>query len=105
MTSPQAKQNMGCPPLVGNDFLFPTPCPPTAPHPARPKTKPHPNFFHTIQQTLDLPAHAILLVGDDVRNDFLGAAEAGWQSVLLDRTGTSELPAIRSLRQLCKLLA
>ena len=67
--------------------------------------KPHPNFFHTIQQTLDLPAHAILLVGDDVRNDFLGAAEAGWQSVLLDRTGTSELPAIRSLRQLCKLLA
>lgn len=67
--------------------------------------KPHGNFFRAIQRELDVPAHSILLVGDDARNDLHGAAAAGWQSVLLDRAGHSRSPAIRSLCQLSKLLA
>lgn len=67
--------------------------------------KPHAHFFCTIQQALDVPAQSILLIGDDVCNDFLGAAAAGWQSLLLDRDGNSDLPALRSLCQLSQLLA
>lgn len=49
--------------------------------------KPHPQFFHRVAARLHLPPEKILLVGDDRENDFLGASQAGWRAVLLDRTG------------------
>lgn len=46
--------------------------------------KPNPAFFAAIAERLRLPPERILLAGDDLDNDFLAAAAAGWQSVLID---------------------
>ena len=48
--------------------------------------KPHANFFAAIAEALDIPADEMLLVGDDLVNDYRAATAAGWQAVLLDRT-------------------
>lgn len=46
--------------------------------------KPNPAFFAAIAERLSLPPERILLAGDDLDNDYLAAAAAGWQSVLID---------------------
>ena len=46
--------------------------------------KPNPAFFAAIAERLRLPPERILLIGDDLDNDYLAAAAAGWQSVLID---------------------
>ncbi len=47
--------------------------------------KPTVEFFRTIEQQLDLPPSQLLMVGDDQLNDFEGAANSGWHSVLVRR--------------------
>lgn len=45
--------------------------------------KPSPKFFQAIEQQLGLSPGEIMLVGDDLRNDYEAARTAGWQAVLI----------------------
>ena len=47
--------------------------------------KPALAFFRAIEHSLGLRPEQMLLVGDDMENDYHGARAAGWQAVLLDR--------------------
>ncbi len=47
--------------------------------------KPAPEFFRFIEQRLELRPDEILLVGDDLENDYLAAQAAGWQALLVAR--------------------
>jgi putative hydrolase of the HAD superfamily len=47
--------------------------------------KPTPDFFAAIAAQLDLAPEQMLLVGDDLENDYLAARAAGWHAVLVDR--------------------
>ena len=51
--------------------------------------KPSPRFFAEVQRRLRLPPAEILLVGDDLVNDYQGAGAAGWHALLLRRAGPS----------------
>ncbi len=62
--------------------------------------KPDRRFFAAVQEQLGLLPGEILLVGDDWTNDIEGAATAGWQTVWLQRKGTVNPRAIRSLAEL-----
>ena len=42
--------------------------------------KPSPNFFRAIENRLGFPPQSLLLVGDDLANDYLAARSAGWQA-------------------------
>ena len=44
---------------------------------------------------MNLAPSDLLLVGDDLENDYQAATAAGWQAVLLDRAG-SRANAVRS---------
>jgi putative hydrolase of the HAD superfamily len=67
--------------------------------------KPNSGFFRAIEDKLALDAGQIMLVGDDVDNDYLAARAAGWQAVLLDPAGEHpELDAIAGLGQLADRL-
>ncbi|HZZ78736.1 MAG TPA: HAD-IA family hydrolase, partial [Gemmataceae bacterium] len=46
--------------------------------------KPAPQFFRAVAESLALPPEAILFVGDDHGNDFVGASEAGMRALLFD---------------------
>jgi phospholysine phosphohistidine inorganic pyrophosphate phosphatase len=48
--------------------------------------KPAQAFFHAAIEQLGLPAHKIVMVGDDIETDIAGAQQAGLKGVLL-RTG------------------
>jgi putative hydrolase of the HAD superfamily len=48
--------------------------------------KPGRGFFAAIEKALSLEPAELLLVGDDVTNDFEAAQAAGWQAILLDRS-------------------
>ncbi len=73
--------------------------------------KPDERFFRAIEAHLELPPSQLLLVGDDLDNDYMGARSAGWHALLLvrdDKTVPAQLPAehvIRSLSALRGLLA
>jgi putative hydrolase of the HAD superfamily len=47
--------------------------------------KPSLEFFRSIERSLALRPEQILLVGDDLENDFHAARRAGWQAILLSR--------------------
>jgi putative hydrolase of the HAD superfamily len=47
--------------------------------------KPHAQLFAAVAEQLQLAPHEILLVGDDLENDYRAARAAGWQALLLDR--------------------
>jgi putative hydrolase of the HAD superfamily len=49
--------------------------------------KPDPSFFRIAERHLALPPEQILHVGDNPVDDLEGARSAGWQSILIDRTG------------------
>ena len=49
--------------------------------------KPAPQFFEAVCRTVNLPADAILFIGDDRQNDFDGATRAGLPALLLDPQG------------------
>jgi len=60
--------------------------------------KPSPHFFSAVLRTLDVSTAAeVAYVGDDYRNDYLGAAGAGMTAVLLDDRDRSP-SAVRVLR-------
>jgi putative hydrolase of the HAD superfamily len=63
--------------------------------------KPAPEIFQRAQQTLRLPAHEILHVGDGRREDREGAAAVGMRGVWLDRSGS---PAEGGVARLTDLL-
>jgi putative hydrolase of the HAD superfamily len=46
--------------------------------------KPAPEFFRALAESLQLPPSAILYVGDDRSNDYVGAVNAGMRALLLD---------------------
>jgi len=58
--------------------------------------KPERQIFERAVQSLQVPPAEILHVGDSVAEDLEGAAAAGFQSVLLDRSG-AHLKALASL--------
>jgi len=61
-------------------------------------SKPHPMFFHAIQQQLEVPAEAILMVGDSQEHDVQPARAAGWTALRIDRQcGSADTTVIRSL--------
>jgi putative hydrolase of the HAD superfamily len=63
--------------------------------------KPNGNFFAALCRRVLLPPERVLLVGDDLANDFRGAQEAGLRAVLFDPQGTGgSEPAIRRLAEL-----
>jgi putative hydrolase of the HAD superfamily len=47
--------------------------------------KPSLQFFRAIERSLEVRPEQILLVGDDLENDYLAAQRAGWQTLLLTR--------------------
>lgn len=63
--------------------------------------KPASQFFTALCQRLGLPAANVLLVGDDLANDYEGALAAGLQAVLLDpmcrRPGTRRIDRLGDL--------
>lgn len=64
-------------------------------------SKPNLHFYRAIEADLRLPANQLLMVGDDLVNDYRGAREAGWHAILLDRDGsTANSNPIYTLRQL-----
>ena len=66
--------------------------------------KPHEQFFRCVEQRLEIPPHALTMVGDDVACDHGGALAAGWNAVHLERCGGLE-GALMSLTELPELLA
>lgn len=48
-------------------------------------SKPAPGFFTAVESRMELTAAELLLVGDDWKNDVLGARTAGWQALFLNR--------------------
>lgn len=51
--------------------------------------KPNREFFAAMERDLKLSPDQLLLVGDDLANDYEGARAAGWHAVLLDRNTES----------------
>jgi putative hydrolase of the HAD superfamily len=51
--------------------------------------KPCVEFFRAIERSMGLRAEQLLLVGDDLDNDYCGARAADWQAVLLVRDGAA----------------
>jgi putative hydrolase of the HAD superfamily len=73
--------------------------------------KPRPEFFASISQQLGFAAEEMLLVGDDLENDYRAAQAAGWQAVLVDRgtagvtsqAATARVDGIESMATLAEL--
>jgi putative hydrolase of the HAD superfamily len=67
--------------------------------------KPAGGFFQALCRRLGLPPEQILLVGDDLVNDYEGARAAGSRAVLFDPLQRSGLPEGRRITHLNELLA
>lgn len=68
--------------------------------------KPAPEFMREVERAMRLSLQELVLVGDDLVNDFYGARDVGWSAVLIDRDKNHDVePSIRSLRELPSLLA
>ncbi len=67
--------------------------------------KPHPAFFAAIAAQLRVEPERLLLIGDDLTNDYQAARAAGWQSILVDpKAAHSAAQCIRSLAELPRFL-
>ena len=67
--------------------------------------KPEAELFAEVEKATGFGPQELLMVGDSPKSDFFGARDAGWQSLLLDRTGRwSHAPSIQSLSELPGLL-
>jgi len=64
--------------------------------------KPARAFFRAVEVRLGLKPNELLLVGDDLANDYQGALAAGWQAILVDRNDRFE--AARRVRNLMELV-
>ena len=67
--------------------------------------KPSARFFAAMEKSLDLGPEQLLMVGDRLDKDVSGAAECGWNVILLDREGRSRTAGVRSIRSLDELPA
>ena len=69
--------------------------------------KPSRRFFAEIEARLGISGKQLLLVGDDLRNDYQAALDAGWQAILIAREPSPHRAAfqIQSLVELPDLLA
>lgn len=67
--------------------------------------KPAAPFFARLGERGGLAPEQVLLVGDDLENDYGGATAAGIHARLLDPTGAGAVPAAHRLRSLLDLLA
>lgn len=67
--------------------------------------KPSCQFFAALCDAVALPPEAILLVGDDLVNDYEGARQAGLQALLFDPQGQYAASPIRRITHLRELLA
>jgi putative hydrolase of the HAD superfamily len=54
--------------------------------------KPDPRLFHAALAAVGAAPHEALHAGNDVENDVLGAARAGIEPILVDRSGKMEAP-------------
>jgi len=72
----------GLPPLIGCERVFTSS--------GLGWRKPAREFFESIAAALNLSPYEIALVGDDLKSDYRGALQAGWQAVLLDRSNSRE---------------
>lgn len=67
--------------------------------------KPSEGFFRHIQAVSRLSQNELLLVGDHIKNDYQGATQAGWNCLIVDRSGRyPDLPTMSSLAQLSEFL-
>jgi len=66
--------------------------------------KPSKIFFSRILQILDCRPQDLLMVGDHLQKDVLGAQEFGIPSILFNPHGTETPPGIRSIHHLTELL-
>ena len=66
--------------------------------------KPDPAIYHLAAERLSLPPEQILMIGDQWQDDVIGARDAGFQALLLDRSG-SRTGALTSLTRLAALLS
>jgi putative hydrolase of the HAD superfamily len=68
--------------------------------------KPSADFFRAVASQLGIDRERLLMVGDDPVNDYDGARNAGWNAVLIDRTGNdSNRATIAKLDELLAMLA
>ena len=73
--------------------------------------KPHRSFFDPALERANVKAAEAMMVGDSFKHDIEGALNAGWQAVLLRRSGEvpyrlpENLPVIRTLPELLPLLS
>lgn len=84
----------GQPPLNENDGLFISSLVGSR--------KPGRAFYDAIAAAWELRPEQLLMVGDDLLNDYEGARAAGWHAVFLDRD--SKQPELKGLRSLTELL-
>jgi putative hydrolase of the HAD superfamily len=61
--------------------------------------KPDPAIYRHVADVLGLPAHSLLSVGDDPRNDVEGPRKAGWKAMLVDRPKSDLWCAVRALEK------
>lgn len=65
--------------------------------------KPDPRFFEVVSESLNCEADQLLMVGDDVTNDYHAALQCGWRAILIDRSGqagtTNSIQSLIELRE------
>ena len=66
--------------------------------------KPGLEFFTALCTGIELPPEKVLLVGDDVINDYEGARNAGLEAILLDSEGEAHSAQRTCIQQLRELL-
>jgi putative hydrolase of the HAD superfamily len=66
--------------------------------------KPSPHFFAEVCRAADSSPSEILLVGDDLANDYASAKEFGMSALLYDPEGQSDPEKVRRIRRLGELL-
>lgn len=65
--------------------------------------KPAVPFYRHVERTLQLAPQEILLVGDDLLNDYLAPRAAGWQAFYLGSAPPDQVPQEHQLRRLMDL--
>lgn len=51
--------------------------------------KPQLNFFHYLENAMNLSSQQMIMVGDDYKTDILGAVNAGWQAIWYNPTAAA----------------
>jgi putative hydrolase of the HAD superfamily len=74
--------------------------------------KPNLEFFKRVAERLQLEPAQLLLIGDDLHNDYWGAKTANWRSLLINRKSANPIPGhfpradlIHSIAEILELLA